>query len=290
MPERARKPAWLRAKASSGDSGAAVDGILGGLALRSVCQEAACPNRMECYSRGVAAFLILGDVCTRSCAFCQVGKGRPLPPDPAEGERLAQAVRRLGLGHVVITSVTRDDLADGGASQFAGAVRSLRALCPGVGVEVLIPDFRGSGRALEEVVAAGPDVLNHNVETVPRLYPSVRPEADYARSIALIASAKRLSGAGGRPMRTKSGIMLGMGETEAELLGVFADLRAAGCDFLTVGQYLAPSKSHHPVVEYVSPDRFREYGEAARRMGFSHVASFPLARSSYRAGEALSGA
>jgi lipoyl synthase len=280
------KPSWLRAPASSGEAGARVEGILRGLALRSVCEEAACPNRMECYGRGTATFLILGGNCSRSCSFCQVGKGRPAPVDPDECERIAEAAHRLGLDYAVVTSVTRDDLPDGGASHFAAAVRALRARRPGASVEILVPDFAGSEAALRLAVESGPEVLNHNVETVPRLYPLVRPQADYRRSLGLIASAKRIAAEAGLEMRTKSGIMLGLGEKEEEVLAVFADLRQAGCECLTVGQYLAPSKDHFPVAEYLTPQRFEDYGREARKLGFSRVASFPLARSSYRAGEA----
>jgi lipoyl synthase len=283
------KPAWLRAASCPPSTLARVEGILQGFSLRAVCEDAGCPNRMECYGRGTAAFLILGGNCTRSCAFCQVGKGKPDPVDPGEPQRLARAAADLGLKHVVVTSVTRDDLPDGGASHFARAIEALRALCPVASVEVLIPDFLGSKASLAIVVEARPDVINHNVETVPRLYPTVRPQADYRRSLGVIEAAKRISASLDIGLKSKSGIMLGLGEDENEVMGVLSDLRESGCDFLTIGQYLAPTKAHIPVAEYLSPERFRAYGDRAREMGFSSVASFPLARSSYRAGEALEG-
>jgi lipoyl synthase len=283
------KPAWLRAASCPTETLARVEGILEGYSLRAVCEDAGCPNRMECYGRGTAAFLILGGNCTRSCAFCQVGKGKPEPVDPGEPERLARAAADLGLKHAVVTSVTRDDLPDGGASHFARAIKALRASCPGASVEVLIPDFLGSEAALATVVEAGPDVINHNVETVPRLYAAVRPQADYRRSLGVIETVEKLSASLDIGLKSKSGIMLGLGESEAEVLEVLSDLRRCGCDFITIGQYLAPSKAHVPVAEYISPELFRAYGERAREMGFSSVASFPLARSSYRAGEALEG-
>jgi len=223
--------------------------------------------------------MILGNICTRNCSFCKVKTGRPLPPDPDEPQRLCRAVRELGLKYVVITSVCRDDLPDGGAVQFAQAIEVLHRHNSGIGVEVLIPDFRGSLSALEEVIAAQPTVLNHNVETVPRLYSEVRPQAKYHRSLELLKRAKSLD----RELLTKSGLMLGLGEREDEVIEVMEDLREAGCDSITLGQYLRPSLKHHGVVRYVTPDEFAQYEAVARKMGFLGVASGPLVRSSFNA-------
>lgn len=274
-----RKPEWLKIKALGGQNRTGVEDLLSRLSLNTVCREAACPNLMECYSRKTATFLILGAYCTRNCTFCAVDKGAPLPPDEGEPARVAEGVRTLGLRHAVITSVTRDDLPDGGAGQFVRVLHALRDACPDTTVEVLIPDFNGDPEALAAVVAAGPDILNHNLETVPRLYPEVRPMADYRRSLDLLARAKALD----PDLLTKSGIMVGLGETREEVLALFSDLVRTGCDMLTVGQYLAPSRNHHPVVEYVHPDAFDDYRRAALDAGFAHVSSGPLVRSSYLA-------
>jgi lipoic acid synthetase len=281
--EEASQPRWLWRRASP-ESEAAVDrmgDLLNGLALHTVCQEARCPNLAECFGRGTATFLILGDRCTRGCRFCAVSHGRPAPLDPGEPQRVAEAAACLGLRHVVLTSVTRDDLPDGGAGHFAAAVRALRGRLPAATVEVLIPDLQGSDAALETVIRAGPDVLNHNVETVPRLYPTVRPGADYRRSLALLARAKALHPG----LATKSGLMLGLGERTAEVIQVLHDLRDAGCDLLTLGQYLQPSDHELPIVRYVPPDEFAAYGDKARAMGFRGAAAGPLVRSSHRAEE-----
>lgn len=284
-PRWTPKPDWLRAPSASGDACDAMVALLRDLDLHTVCEEARCPNAGECFRSGTATFMILGGTCTRSCRFCAVSRGCPAPPDPDEPRRVAEAVRRLGLRHVVVTSVTRDDLPDGGASQFARTVDAIRSLArpegPAPRVEVLIPDFRGDPDALGIVLAARPDVLNHNVETVPRLYPAVRPEADYARSLAVLERARQLNPEGW----TKSGIMVGLGETPEEIETVFRDLRQVSCDMLTVGQYLAPTRTHLPVVEYVHPDQFERYRLLALAMGFRHVASSPRVRSSYHAGE-----
>jgi lipoyl synthase len=279
-----RKPDWLKVKLRGGGGLAEVDGLLRGLRLHTVCQEANCPNRMECFSRRTATFLIMGGVCTRDCRFCDVAHGRPDPLDPEEPARVAEAAQRLGLAHVVVTSVTRDDLLDGGAAHFAAVVAALRARLPRATLELLIPDFKGDAAALETVLAAKPEVINHNVETVPRLYQAVRPQADYRRSVELLrrAAARRGADPGGRRF-VKTGLMLGLGETEAELLAVFADLRAAGCDLLTLGQYLAPSGAHHPVVEWIEPRRFKALKTRALELGFRAVAAAPLVRSSYDA-------
>jgi lipoic acid synthetase len=249
--------------------------------LNTVCAEAKCPNRGECFSRGSAAFLILGPVCTRSCAFCGVESGRPNVVDAGEGERLAEAASRMGLKHVVITSVTRDDLPDGGASAFAAALKCLHARTPDAAIEVLIPDFQGSATALKTVLDAGSDVLNHNVETVPRLYPSIRPQAVYERSLELLKRAAD----DGRSV-VKSGIMVGLGETADEVEELMRGLRAAGCSFITIGQYLRPSRRQAPVKEFITPEQFSAYEKTALGMGFERVACGPFVRSSYRAGEA----
>ncbi|MBA2133060.1 lipoyl synthase [Capillibacterium thermochitinicola] len=278
-----RKPEWLKIKVQANEEKADVEHLLDELALPTVCKEARCPNLMECYSRRTATFLILGRNCTRHCRFCNVQKGQPEPVASDEPARVAQAVARLQLNHVVVTSVTRDDLPDGGAGQFAAVVTAIRRLNPGVTVEVLIPDFRGDPLALQKVLAVKPDVLNHNIETVPRLYPAVRPEADYRRSLTLLARVKEFA----PRILTKSGVMVGLGETEDELTAVMKDLRAAGCDALTIGQYLAPSRAHHRVVAYITPAQFARYERIGRELGFRHVAAGPFVRSSYRAAEAF---
>jgi lipoic acid synthetase len=270
------RPPWLVQRVAPG-AFEKVSALLGGLGLHTVCQSAHCPNIGECFGHGTATFLILGGVCTRGCAFCAVPKGEPVPVDPGEPARLAQAAAALGLRHAVVTSVTRDDLPDGGAGHFAAVIRALRAACPGISVEVLTPDFAGSQAALGAVLAARPDVFNHNIETIPRLYPAVRPGADYRRSLALLAAAAR------EPLLVKSGLMLGLGEQQSEIRAVLADLAAAGVRAVTLGQYLRPSPAHLPVVEYIHPEQFRRYEETAYAMGFSHVAAGPLVRSSYHA-------
>ena len=260
-----RKPDWFRVPANSGRENEAVMAILRELDLHTVCEEANCPNCGECFGRRTATFMILGNQCTRQCQFCAVSKGTPLPVDPDEPAHIASAVSRLGLKHVVITSVTRDDLPDGGSAQFAAVIREIRrnAEPNAPTIEVLIPDFQGNQIALETVLQAEPDVLNHNIETVPRLYQSVRPQAEYARSLALLRRARQIHPS----LLLKSGIMVGLGETPSEVAATMRDLRIAGCDLLTVGQYLAPSKQHHPVVEYVHPDQFEQYKKEALAMG-----------------------
>lgn len=248
--------------------------------LRTVCEEARCPNCSKCFGRGVATFLLLGDTCTRNCAFCAIRHGMPAPPDPKEPWTVAEETASLGLDYVVLTSVSRDDLPDGGAEHFAQAVQSIHGRCPGVGVEVLTPDFQGSREALERVLETNPTVFNHNLETVPRLYPEVRPMADYRRSLEVLRRA------GGVP--TKSGLMLGLGERREELDRVFDDLLAAGVGCLTMGQYLRPSRQQLPVYRYVHPDEFEAMGERARAMGFQRVRSGPLVRSSLEANSTYS--
>lgn len=275
------KPEWLRVKLSAGGSAYKTRQAVKGLSLHTVCEEAACPNIGECFGRGTATFMILGSVCTRNCTFCNVSPGTPAPVDPGEPGRVAEAAAEMGLSHVVVTSVTRDDLPDGGAGHFAEVIKKLLPL--GVTVEVLIPDFMGDRKALCRVAAAGPHVINHNIETVFRLYPEIRPEAAYERSLALLSSARAIN----PKIRTKSGIMLGLGESRSEVESVLSDLRTAGCELLTIGQYLAPSLAHHPVAEYVKPSVFDELKAVALEKGFLHVASAPLVRSSYRAEEAV---
>jgi lipoyl synthase len=328
---RKQKPEWLHVSAGNARTNAEVTELLHVLDLHTVCEEASCPNCGECFGRKTATFMILGRQCTRNCTFCCVSKGTPEHPDPQEPDNIAKAVRALNLKYVVITSVTRDDLPDGGAAHFVAVIRAIRtadtitttngsaiptantatpghaipitntatpghaipnvAMAPTASpsssrcpmIEVLIPDFQGDPTALSLVVEAVPEVLNHNIETVPRLYPAVRPQAVYERSLALLAAVKSANPS----IRTKSGIMVGLGETEEEVLATMDDLRRNHCDFLTIGQYLAPSRDHHPVVEYIRPEVFARYKEAALARGFSYVASGPLVRSSYMAEEAI---
>lgn len=280
-PAMSERPPWLRVRAPSGDRVAKVTGVLERRGLVTVCREARCPNVGECWGEGTATVLVLGDTCTRGCSFCSVKPGTPYPPDPSEPKRVASASSELRWTHVVVTSVTRDDLPDGGAGHFAAVVRELRALSPPPAVELLVPDFAGSREALRTVVEARPDILAHNVETVPRLYPSVRPGASYDRSLELLA---RAAGMDSR-LTVKSGLMVGFGESRDEAVAVMEDLYRAGCRSVTVGQYLPPSRSHPRVAKYYSVEEFEELGDAARRIGFPRVASGPLVRSSYKAGE-----
>jgi lipoic acid synthetase len=252
------------------------------LSLHTVCQEARCPNIFECWSDRTATFMLMGDVCTRFCGFCSVGKGAPLALDAEEPRHVAEAVRKLGCTHAVITSVNRDDLPDGGAAHFAATIRAVRELNPATAVEVLIPDFRGNEAALDAVLDARPDVLAHNTETVPRLYKKVRPDADYRQTLEVLAR----SGAARSneyPVVVKSGVMLGLGESKAEVVATLEDLRASDCDFVTLGQYLSPTPRHLPIRRYVTPEEFDEFGEIARAIGFRYVESGPLVRSSYHA-------
>ena len=281
-----RAPEWIRDKRLRLSDLHDVKSLMRRSALSTVCEEARCPNRGECFSRGTATFLLLGDVCTRACGFCDIATGRPQPLDPLEPARVAAAARELRLSFAVLTSVDRDDLPDGGAAHFAAAIAALRRLDPAPGVEVLTPDFRGRFDSLRVVVDARPDVFNHNVETVGRLYPTVRRGASLDRSLGLLAAAKILDPA----LTTKSGLMLGLGETEAEVRELLGRLRDAGVDIVTIGQYLRPSRENLPVVEYVRPEVFERHREASERMGFRHVFSGPFVRSSYRAEEALAAA
>ncbi len=276
-------PAWIRERKLRLADLHAVKSLMRNHGLRTVCEEARCPNRGECFSRGTATFLLLGDVCTRACGFCDIANGKPLPVDPLEPSRVRAAVEEMGLRFVVLTSVDRDDLPDGGASHFAATIRAVRSLAPPPGIEVLTPDFRGSLEALAAVVAESPDVFNHNVETVPRLYARVRRGARLERSLSLLSEARRLSPG----LTTKSGLMLGLGETEPEVLDLLERLRKASVDIVTIGQYLQPSRENLPVVAYATPAVFEKYREAGEALGFRHVFSGPFVRSSYRAEEAL---
>lgn len=274
---RGRLPPWFKKKIPDSRLLDSMGVLFDGLGLHTICQSALCPNLGDCFSSRTATFLILGDICTRDCTFCAVKKDVPSPVDEEEPQHLAEAVEKLGLRHVVITSVTRDDLPDGGASHFARTIALLKAK----DVEVLIPDFCGSLRSLKMVVAAHPDVINHNLETVPRLYPQVRPKADFRRSLRLLEQVKELDS----HIVTKSGLMVGLGETRDELLLAMEELRRVNCDLLTIGQYLQPSAYHHPVVRYIPPEEFLEYESAGRAMGFCDVASAPLVRSSFNAAQ-----
>jgi lipoyl synthase len=276
---RERRPDWLKVRVPLGERFSSLKSLMEGQRLNTVCEEARCPNVSECWNAGTATFMILGDICTRSCGFCAVTTGRPEGLDLEEPFRVAEAIRVMGIKHAVITSVNRDELPDGGAAIFAETIRQARLVSPSVSVEVLIPDFRGVRWALDIVVAARPDILNHNVETVPRLYQRVRPQAKYERSLDLLRQAKE----GG--MVTKSGLMLGLGESIEEVQQVMQDLRGVGCDILTRGQYLQPTKKHLPVDRYVHPDEFRWLKGKGLTMGFRHVESGPLVRSSYHAAE-----
>jgi lipoic acid synthetase len=279
---RPRLPAWLRTSLPTADTFAHTRALLDELRLHTVCQSAACPNHWECWSKGTATFMIGGDRCTRACAFCAVTTAKPFALDADEPDRVAEATRRLRLRHVVITAVARDDLADGGADHFRRTIEAVRALSPDTVIEVLTPDFNARAAAIEILVAARPHIFNHNLETVPRLTPTVRSRATYDRSLDVLRQVKAKAAG---TMYTKSGLMLGLGETEAELFAALADLRNAGCDLLTLGQYLQPTLRHLPVVEFVTPEKFAEYGARARALGFLHVASAPRVRSSYHADE-----
>jgi lipoic acid synthetase len=274
-----RKPDWLKVRFPAGERFQQLKTLMREQRLNTVCEDARCPNIGECWNAGTATFMILGDVCTRSCGFCAVTTGRPGEIDVMEPYRLAQAVRTLGLRYVVITSVNRDDVDSGGAEIFAACIRAIRAQDPGIRVEVLIPDFKGNWDALATVVDAQPYVLNHNIETVPRLYRRVRPQATYARSLELIRRAKHQA----PHMLTKSGFMVGLGETQDELFAVMHDLRAHGCDIVTIGQYLRPTPQHLPVERYYDPSEYQAFRDYGRELGFTHVEAGPLVRSSYHA-------
>jgi lipoyl synthase len=275
-----RKPAWLRAPVRLGAEQQGLRRTLRALDLVTVCEEAGCPNLSECWADGTATFMINGDRCTRACGFCLVDTRHPAPPDPDEPRRVAESVAKMRLSHAVVTAVARDDLDDGGAAGFVGVVRAIRARCPGTAVEVLIPDCKGDPAALGAIFDARPDVLNHNIETVARLQRAVRPSASYARSLAVLARAKDAG------LVTKSGLIVGMGETDEEVLGAIADLRAVGVDIVTIGQYLRPTARHLPVARWVPPETFTAWAAAGEAMGIGHVEASPLTRSSYHARQA----
>lgn len=275
----ANRPDWLTLPAPSSLELERMQEVLANLHLHTVCEGAACPNIGECFGQKTCTFMILGDICTRDCRFCAVPHGRPQPVNLAEPLSLAKTARQLGLQHVVITSVTRDDLPDGGAGQFVATIKAVRSLVPEASVEVLIPDFRGSYESLVEVIEAAPDIINHNIETVPRLYPLVRPQARYQGSLALLDRVKQ----SGSAIYTKSGMMLGLGESKREIEDVMHDLRGKGCDILTLGQYLQPTGKHFPVKDYIHPDQFKELEQIGLDMGFMGVSAGPLVRSSYNA-------
>ena len=277
MPEDRRKPDWMRVVMRTGPEFRRISGVMRDLDLVTVCEEAGCPNISECWEQGTATFMLGGERCTRACGFCLVDTRRPEPLDPSEPERVAAAVARMGLEHAVVTAVARDDVPDGGAGHFAACIGAIRRLCEGVTVEVLIPDCKGDAAALETVFSARPDVLNHNIETVPRLQRKVRPSAGYARSLAVLARAKAAG------LATKSSIMVGLGETAAEVTGALADLAAVGCDIVTIGQYLRPTGDHLPVERWWTPREFESLARTGTAMGIGHVEAGPLTRSSYHA-------
>ena len=277
---RPRIPEWLRLKLPTSNTFAETANLLRDLRLHTVCESAKCPNHWECWSKGTATFMIAGDRCTRACGFCAVSTAKPLALEADEPKRVAEATRRMGLKHVVITAVARDDLDDGGAAHFRLTIDAVRTLNPGIIIEVLVPDFLDQDFAIDAVLAANPHIYNHNLETVHRLTPSVRHRATYERSLSVLGKVKEKRG---DTIYTKSGLMLGLGETEEELLQAMSDLRGARCDILTLGQYLQPTLKHLPVVEFISPAKFDEHGERARKLGFVHVASGPMVRSSYHA-------
>lgn len=274
-----RIPPWLRIKLPKNENFSCTSGLIKDLKLNTVCQSAKCPNKWECFSKNVATFLIMGRICTRNCAFCNITPGDMHPLDPGEPARVAEGAKRLELKHVVITSVTRDDLPDGGSAHFAATIKAVSETLPHCTIEVLIPDFQGDETALKTVLDAGPDVLNHNLETVPDLYDTIRPQANYRQSLDLLARAKQIA----PTIPTKSGIMVGLGETDAQILPVLDDLAAIGCDIVTIGQYMQPTRQHPLVKRYVEPEVFEEYAEEGKKRGIKHMFSAPLVRSSYNA-------
>ena len=281
MTVERRLPDWFKVRFPGGESYARVKNQMRTYKMNTVCEEAACPNIGECWDRGTATFMILGDVCTRACSYCNVKTGKPLGLDLGEPHRVAQTVVEMGLSYIVVTSVDRDDLPDGGSGVFAMTIKQLKERVPGISVEVLIPDFNGDRAALETVMRQQPDVLNHNIESVRRIFRKVRPRGDYDLSLELLARAKEIASGS----TTKSGIMVGLGETKTELFETMRDLRDVECDLLTIGQYLRPTRRHHPVIRFYHPDEFREFEEEGLSMGFKHVAAGPLVRSSYHAEE-----
>lgn len=279
------KPPWIKVRLPRDPVFWSTKGLISDLRLHTVCEEAQCPNRWECWSQGTATFMIAGDRCTRACGFCAVKTAKPFALEADEPERVAEATRRLKLGHVVITAVARDDVPDGGARHFARTIEAVRSANPGIVIEILVPDFNGRDEALEVVMEARPHIFNHNLETVERLTPLVRSRARYARSLHVLRRAREMAAAAGQRVATKSGLMLGLGESEPELFQAMDDLREAGVSVLTLGQYLRPSPRHLPVVSYVTPEAFAFYREVALKKGFRHVASAPLVRSSYHAAD-----
>jgi lipoic acid synthetase len=282
QPPRPRLPEWLRLKLPASSTFEQTRALLSEFKLHTVCESAKCPNHWECWSKKTATFMIAGDRCTRACSFCSIAAAKPLPLDPDEPKRVAEATKRLGLKHVVVTAVARDDLADGGAEHFQKTIEAIREFNPGIVIEVLTPDFQDDDASIDMVLAARPHIFNHNLETIRRLTPSVRHRATYDRSLSVLGKVKRKAG---ERVYTKSGMMLGLGETEAEVVQAMRDLRAANCDMLTLGQYLQPTLQQRPVVEFVTPAQFDAFGEMARTLGFVHVASGPMVRSSYHADE-----
>jgi lipoic acid synthetase len=282
LKPRPRLPEWLRIKLPTSDTFARTRNLLGELKLHTVCESAQCPNHWECWQKGTATFMIAGDRCTRACNFCAVATAKPLPLEADEPHRVAEATRRMKLKHVVITAVARDDVADGGAEHFRQTIEKVRELNPGIVIEVLVPDFQESDASIDAVLGANPQIFNHNLETVRRLTPDVRHRATYDRSLSVL---KKVKDKRGSSIYTKSGMMLGLGEHEEEVLEAMRDLRAAGCDILTLGQYLQPNLKLLPVQEFISPEKFAEYKVRAEAMGFVHVASGPMVRSSYHADE-----
>ena len=278
-----RLPSWFKVKIRMGDHFRKIDSLVRTLDLHTVCKEAGCPNKWECWNRGTATFIILGDLCTRGCTFCGVEKGRPKEVDWDEATKVAEAIRTLGLDYAVITSVTRDDLKDGGAALFAKVVEENKKINPHCTIELLIPDFKGQQEALHKVVDSSPSVLGHNLETVKRLYPRVRPQSDYKRSLNLLEHAKKRDG----KVFTKSGLIIGFGESAKEIHQTMKDLKEVGCDILTVGQYLKPSRVHLPVEKFYTPEDFNELESRGREMGFTHIKAGPLVRSSYHADDFL---
>ena len=278
-----RKPDWLKVKLNKGQSLSYTKNIIAQYSLNTVCDEANCPNKIECFGKKTATFMILGSNCTRNCRFCNVTCGKPETVDANEPENVAKAIATLGLKYVVVTSVTRDDLKDGGSEHFAQVIGKIKEISPQTSIEVLIPDFKGSTEALKTVGDAAPAVISHNVETVPRLYGSVCPQSDYKTSLTVLKNIKLMYPS----IMSKTGIMVGLGETKEDMIQVFKDLREVGCEILTIGQYLAPSSAHYDMVEYIHPDVFKEYEDIAYEMGFTFVKSGPLVRSSYHADEAL---
>lgn len=282
LKSRPRLPEWLRTKLPTADTFSRTRSLLDELKLHTVCESAKCPNHWECWSKGTATFMIAGDRCTRACQFCAVSTAKPLPLEADEPQRVAEATRRMGLKHVVITAVARDDMADGGADHFRQTIEAVRMLSPGIIIEVLTPDFLDNDTSIDRVLAANPHIFNHNLETVRRLTPGVRHRATYDRSLSVL---KKVKAKRGDSIYTKSGMMLGLGERADEVLAAMEDLRSVQCDILTLGQYLQPTLKHLPVTEYVTPEKFAEFGEHGRKLGFVHVASGPMVRSSYHADE-----